>query len=68
MELPRFGCCCRIPNSVHTELVSKPQTAVFTTANYLSTNSATASFLWTDSAIQPTTFTRPLVALPLVRN
>ena len=25
-------------------------------------------FLWTDSAIQPATFTRPLVALPLVRN
>lgn len=25
-------------------------------------------FLWTDSAIQPATFKRPLVALPLVRN
>lgn len=25
-------------------------------------------FLWTDFAIQPATFTRPLVALPLVRN
>ena len=29
MDLTRFGCCCRIPNSVHTELVFRLQTAVF---------------------------------------
>ena len=30
--------------------------------------SGVTPFLWTDSAIQPATFTRPLVALPLLRN
>ena len=37
IRYPPKRCCCRIPNSVHTELVFRPQTAVFTTAEYLST-------------------------------
>ena len=50
VELPRFRCCCRIPNSVSmllniglTEPEFRLQTAVFPTADFLLPNSATAS-------------------------